>query len=86
MKKSKKKSKQHTLVYLLFLDHSEDRRPMNEITPLYIEVAGFLLRETSDYYIIGSWITDGDLNDGENNNLFWCVLKSTIVKEKRIKL
>jgi hypothetical protein len=74
--------KKYQLVYLSFWDHSE--APANEPGAVKCEVFGVLKNEDDLCYYVCPWICDYDL--GDSNTDMYCILKSTVLDYKRLKV
>lgn len=69
------------LIYLKFLDHVEGTG--GSFAPAVCEAVGILLTETKDYYIIGSWLRDQEINEDAKT---FTVLKQVVLNKKLVKL
>lgn len=44
-------------------------------------VSGYILKETSLYYVVTSWLVDGEEDEINDNSDKSCILKSTLIRK-----
>lgn len=74
------KAKKYPVYYMQFLDHVMDSAP--SAAPILCEVFGVLWKHDSLAYYIVPWVANGNISDP--NNEAYVVLKSTVLKKKRL--